>query len=112
MSSSTGYGVRAGEVGDSVGKLGRAADELDTVKSIMPQEQCSTPMALGGEEAAPAFDDFTEAWQREATVLRAALREISRNLNTTTSNYTAAERATEGELRRAAPAQAGLADFN
>ncbi|MFE9398416.1 WXG100 family type VII secretion target [Streptomyces flavidovirens] len=113
MSSPTGYGVRTGEVGGAAGKLDKAADELDSVKSTIPQEQCSLPEVFGGEEAAPAFDDFAGAWQREATVLRDALREISRKLNTTNRNYGAAERGAEGALRRAsAPAHAGLPDFN
>ncbi|MDI3404441.1 WXG100 family type VII secretion target [Streptomyces cavernicola] len=90
-----------------------AADELDTVKSIIPLDhQCSAPDVMGGEEAAPAFDEFAGAWQREASVLRDALREISRKLNTTTNNYTAAEQGAEARLHRAAPAQTGLSDFN
>ncbi|NBE51366.1 WXG100 family type VII secretion target [Streptomyces boluensis] len=112
MNASSGYGIRAGQVSGVAGKLETAADELGTVKSTMPQEQCSPPASMGGEEAAPAFDDFVEGWQREATVLRDALREISRKLNTTTSNYTGAEQGAETQLRRAAPAQAGLSDFN
>ncbi|MFD5098412.1 WXG100 family type VII secretion target [Streptomyces albidochromogenes] len=112
MSDSTGYGVRTGEVAGSATKLDKAADELDSVKSTIPQEQCSIPEVFGGEEAAPAFDNFAGAWQREATVLRDALREISRKLNTTNRNYGAAEHGADGALRRAAPAHAGLADFN
>lgn len=112
MGGSTGYGVRTAEVGGSAGKLDKAADELDSVKSAIPQEQCSSPEAFGGEEAAPAYDNFAGAWQREATVLRDALREISRKLNTTTRAYGAAEHGAEGALRRAAPAHAGLSDFN
>ncbi|MFJ9585860.1 WXG100 family type VII secretion target [Streptomyces acidicola] len=112
MSSPTGYGVRTEGVSGSAGKLDKAADELDTIKSTIPQEQCSSPDAFGGEEAAPAYDAFAGAWQREATVLRDALREISRKLNTTTRNYGTAEQGAEESLRRAAPSHAGLSDFN
>ncbi|WP_327354404.1 WXG100 family type VII secretion target [Streptomyces sp. NBC_01304] len=113
MSSSTGYAVRAGEVDTSAGKLDKAADELDSVKSTIPQEQCTVPEVFGGEEATPAYDAFAGAWQREATVLRDALREISGKLNTTSNNYVTAEHGAEGALRQAAPGQAaGLSDFN
>ncbi|MDI3417258.1 hypothetical protein [Streptomyces luteolus] len=74
MTDGTGYGIRAGDVGSVAGKLNTAADQMGTVKSTMPQEQCSTPAAMGGEEAAPAYDDFVAGWQREATVLRDALK--------------------------------------
>ncbi len=112
MSSPTGYGIRAGDVEGSACKVDKAADELDTVKATIPQEQCIRSGAFGGEEATPAYDNFAGAWQREATVLRDALREISGKLNTTTSHYRAAEDGAERVLRRAAPAHAGLADFN
>jgi len=112
MSGPGGYGIRTDEVGGAAGKLDKAADELDSVRSTMPREQCSLPEAFGGEEAAPAYDAFTGAWQREATALRDALREISGKLATTDSNYRAAEHGAEGALHRAAPAHAGLADFN
>ncbi|MDQ8702011.1 type VII secretion target [Streptomyces sp. LHD-70] len=112
MSDGTGYGIRAGQVGTAAGRLDTAADELDTVKSIIPPDLSMPPEVMGGEEAAPAFNAFAEAWQREATVLRDALREISGKLNTTTNNYAAAEQGAETQLRRAAPARAGLSDFN
>lgn len=112
MGDSSGYGLRAGGVEGAARKLDTAADELGTVKRTIPQEQCSLPEAFGGEEAAPAYDDFTGAWQREAGLLRDALREISAKLRVTQRNYRAAEHGAEDALRRAAPSQAGLADFN
>ncbi|MFM9366677.1 hypothetical protein [Streptomyces sp. Da 82-17] len=112
MSEAAGYGIRASQVSAAAGKLDTAANELDTIKSIIPADLDMPPAVLGGEEAAPAFNACADAWQRQATVLRDALREISGKLTTTTNNYTAAEQDAEAQLRRAAPAQAGLSDFN
>lgn len=104
MASGSGYAIKESGTESSASELDSAAGQLASVQKSVPQQSCSRPESFGGEDAAPAFDNFAGAWQREAGVLRDALGEIAKKLRTTTNNYGAADHSAVSGLRHAAAA--------
>lgn len=102
MTAGSGYSVQQQGLGASARTMGDAASDLQAVLKSLPGLQCSAPAAFGGEEAAPAYDHFVEAWHAEGQVLRAALEEISKKLGVTANNYQAAEQDVQNRLNTAA----------
>ncbi|MFF3273185.1 WXG100 family type VII secretion target [Streptomyces chrestomyceticus] len=104
MADGSGYAIKKFGTESSASELDSAAGQLASVQKSLPQESCSRPESFGGEDVAPAFDNFAGAWQREATVLHDALGEIAKKLRTTTANYGAADHSAISGLRHAAAA--------
>ena len=98
----SGYWVVQEGLGEATSDVAEAAQHLTTVLKGLPAPMCSTPAAFGGEEAAPAYDNFVEAWHAEGKVLHAALTEIKTKLETTGNNYHTAEQDTSHRLNQAA----------
>ena len=107
MAAGAGYTIKQEETDDSARELDKAARDLGAVLGRLPAPQCSSPAAFGGEEAAPAYDNFVEAWLKEGKVLQAALEEIADKLRVTTNNYRSAEHEAIGGLSSAAGLGAG-----
>lgn len=97
----SGYWVTHDGLGDAAKDMAEAAQHLATIREGLPTPQCGTPAAFGGEEAAPAYDNFVESWHAEGEVLHAALREITTRLHTTGNNYATTEQTVSHRLTSA-----------
>ncbi|WP_053657752.1 hypothetical protein [Streptomyces sp. MMG1121] len=74
--SSDGYTVRSGVSGQATELDGAGDDAGHIHQAILRDARCARD-ALGGPEAAAAFDAFAAAWLDDASTLRSALHELA-----------------------------------
>ncbi|MFI8849410.1 hypothetical protein ACIGW3_04290 [Streptomyces sp. NPDC053499] len=75
---SGGYEIKSksGMTGKA-GELDRSGDDTGKVRKAVDPAMCYVPDALGGNEAAAAFNAYATAWESEAGLLERALHELA-----------------------------------
>ncbi|MFE9494614.1 hypothetical protein [Streptomyces collinus] len=74
--SSDGYHVKSGMSGQA-NELDGAGDDTGKIRAAVDPAACYTDEALGGPDAATAFNAYAAAWEAEAKTLQAALHELA-----------------------------------
>ncbi|MGW0282627.1 hypothetical protein ACWDXT_05900 [Streptomyces sp. NPDC003236] len=74
--SADGYTVRSGVSGQAK-ELDGAGDDTGKIRKVIAPGLCYTDEALGGPDAATAFNAYAAAWEAEARTLESALNELA-----------------------------------
>ncbi|MFF7976793.1 hypothetical protein [Streptomyces sp. NPDC007905] len=74
--SSDGYQVKSGMSGQAK-ELDGAGDDTGKMGKAIAPGLCYTDDALGGPDAAAAFNGFAAAWEKETGTLESALHELA-----------------------------------
>ncbi|WP_330339308.1 hypothetical protein [Streptomyces sp. NBC_00557] len=74
--SSDGYTVRSGMSGQAK-DLDAAGDDAGRIAQAIEPGMCYMDDALGGPDAAAAFNAYAAAWEAEAKALESALHELA-----------------------------------
>ena len=78
MALSGGYEVKSKSgMSNKAGELHRAGDDMGKARKAVDPAMCYMPDALGGSEAAAAFNAYATAWEFEAGLLEQALHELA-----------------------------------
>ena len=75
--TSDGYHVKSGGMSDQAKELDGAGDDMGKIRKAIDPALCYTQDALGGPDAAAAFNAFAAAWEDEARTLESALHELA-----------------------------------
>jgi uncharacterized protein YukE len=76
MASSDGYQVKSGVSGQAA-ELDGAGDDTGKIRKAVDPAMCYASDALGGADAAQAFNAYAAAWETEARTLESALHELA-----------------------------------
>ncbi|MGJ5755130.1 hypothetical protein [Streptomyces puniciscabiei] len=74
--SSDGYAVKSGISGQAK-ELNGAGDDAGKIRGAIQPGMCYMDDALGGPDAAAAFNAYAAAWEAEAKTLESALHELA-----------------------------------
>lgn len=74
--SSDGYTVKSGMTGQA-GELDGAGGDAGKIRKAIQPGLCYVDDALGGPDAAAAFNAYAAAWETEVKMLESALHELA-----------------------------------
>ena len=77
MASSEGYQVKHGGMSGQAKELDGAGEDTGKIRKAIEPGLCYTEDALGGPDAAAAFNAYAAAWGAEARTLESALHELA-----------------------------------
>lgn len=111
MGQDKDLGIQHGGALSQAERLGLAADDIEAAKGLLEKgdeggfpgfggflELPSSLMHFGEYGAAPAFNDFSDAWIAECKTLEGAVRELQKKIGVSSKAYRGTDQARESDF--------------
>ncbi|KJS63068.1 hypothetical protein [Streptomyces rubellomurinus] len=102
MAEGSGYTIEAGGVEKQAKALDKAAGDQGKLHRSTVDPVCYGDNVFGGEDADPAYRNFSTAWHDETDVLASALKELADKVRGSAGHYRKAENTATTGLHQAA----------
>ncbi|MFI2609454.1 hypothetical protein [Kitasatospora sp. NPDC018619] len=91
MAQGSGYAIQAGGAEAQANALDKASEDEATIGTAISDPVCYTADVFGGEDADPAYRNFSTSWQAESATIKSALSELAGKVRSSSAGYRSAD---------------------